>query len=283
MDEEKLIRLLRAFALIGIEKVRLTGGEPMLLPNLDNIVKNISQILGIKTIGLTTNGYHLQKKLSSLIEAGLNRLNISLDTLNRDKFKRITGIDGLNRVLEAVEMAEDSGVFPWVKVNTVIIRGMNDDEVSDFAKWSLRRKIDLRFIEFMKTKEADWEVDSHVSEAEIRVSLDLDLEPVNDQSESRGPAQSYKLKGYPGRISFVSAVSRGFCKACNRLRLNSSGDLIGCLFNEQKVNLLHLTEKSDSPEEIAEYIIKIVTDKRFKNQTGGIGEDYRPDIRFIGG
>ena len=280
---EEVLHLVSAFSLLKVDKVRITGGEPLLRSEIVSLVEGISRIEGISLIGLTTNGYMLSQKLPQLIDAGLNRLNISLDSLNPETFHNITGHDGLHRVLEVVDTALDSGAFPHVKINTILMRGINDNEVSDFAAWALPREIDLRFIEYMPTQDNSWGNDRFFSESEVRERLKLDLIPDMDEANYSGPAVTYRVKGYPGRISFISAVSHSFCKACNRLRVISSGDMVGCLFRTDRVNLLSILENSNSPEEIASFIREAVSGERFRQIPDIIGGDYRPAMKAVGG
>jgi cyclic pyranopterin phosphate synthase len=283
LADEELLSLIAAFARLGVNKIRLTGGEPLLKPSIIEIVSRISQIEGIELIGLTTNGYLLKPKLYPLIDAGLRRLNISLDSLNRDTFCSITGFDGLLQVLSAVELAEKSGVFPMLKVNTVVMRGINDHEICDFGRWALNRKIDLRFIEYMPVRSVRWGVEKYISENEIRDNLKLDLEPDSEESDIHSPARCFKVKGYPGRISFISAQSRAFCGTCNRLRLTSSGELIGCLFREKRYNLKPLLVLGKSIQEIAHSIHTVVSESEFRRLPMKENDTSIPYMKVVGG
>jgi len=283
LTDDELIILIKAFNLIGVNKVRLTGGEPLLRSSIIDIIKRISNIPEIDLIGLTTNGYLLPSKINSLIRVGLTRLNVSIDSLDPVNFQKITGFDGLNRVLEGVELAERSGAFPWVKVNAVIMRGINDHEIKSFIDWGLNRKIDLRLIEYMPTQSTFWSTESYMAEEEMRQMIGMKLVPDTNTHDINGPARRYIVKGYPGRISFISAVSREFCGTCNRLRLTSSGELIGCLFRDKSVSLLPVLREKRTVEEIADFIKHVTSDVGFRRIPGANVCDFRPSMQAVGG
>jgi len=280
----EVLRLINAFALLGITKVRFTGGEPLLRMGVVDLVGHTAVLRGISHVGLTTNGIELEKMLKPLVEAGLNCLNISLDTLDRQTFREITGVDGFDRVYSAILAAEGCGAFERVKVNTVVMRGINDSEVRRFALWALQRRVDLRFIEYMPTTLSELDGDLFVGEAEIksRIGLNLVAEPVD--GIARGPAVSYRFQDYPGRVSFISAVSRCFCSGCNRLRLTSSGELLGCLYLKSSANLRHLLADGANTSEIAEFIRSMVVSpgfRRLPQETSVAG--FNPYMRKVGG
>ncbi|MDP8239038.1 MAG: GTP 3',8-cyclase MoaA [Candidatus Hatepunaea meridiana] len=283
LNDDDLIKLINVFEKLGINKIRLTGGEPLLRKNLVKLVQRISSIDSIHLIGLTTNGYLLKDKIQPLIDAGLNRLNISLDTLKRDVFKTLTGQDGLDRVLEAIGIAEKSGAFPFVKVNTLLIKGFNETEVNDFANWALKRKIDLRFIEFMPTGCGNWEERKMIPESDLREMLNLDLVPDYENEDVHSPARSYRVEGYPCRISFISAMSRSFCKLCNRLRLTSDGRLIGCLFGSKDIDLKPLLTENLPIDEIVDYVQKTIAIEGFRQIPLEKGAIYQHSMKSIGG
>ncbi len=255
--DEEMFTLIEAFSLLGVDKMRLTGGEPLLRNSLVDYVRHITMQPGNKIVGLTTNGSLLGKKLDELVNAGLNRLNISLDSLNKDTFHRVTGRDELSKVLESIDDALAYKVFPWIKVNTVVMRGVNDKELGDFAEWALSRRIDLRFIEYMPTNRAFWGEERFISEIEIREMIGVQLQKDNHPYDVNGPATRHTAEGYPGRISLISAMSHAFCKACNRIRLTSQGDIIGCLFGEARVSLVDMVRDNCTPGEIAHFIQEI--------------------------
>lgn len=284
LSDIEIIEIIRAFALLGINKIRFTGGEPLLRKGIVDLIKGTSCIEGVKIIALTTNGVLLSSKLDGLVEAGLNRLNVSLDSPNRDTYKQITGSDCLKRVLTAIELAENCGRFGYIKVNVVVMKGINDTEIPDFVRWALPKKIDLRFIEFMPVDKSSWKDGIFLPEDEIKSRIGLKLDPVLIDTSSSGPAVTYRHKGFPGRISFISAVSRGFCHTCNRLRLTSEGCLVGCLFGESSIELKPLIENSASAENLSLMIKDIVRAKYFrKSPDQSIFACAEPSMRSIGG
>jgi len=280
----EILRLIQAFASLGVTKVRFTGGEPLLRPGLVDLVRQISALEGISLVGLTTNGLILEPILSSLVKAGLNCLNISLDTFSRESFQRITGVDGFDRVYSAIISAEKSRAFDRVKVNTVVMRGVNDDEIRRFALWALKRRIDLRFIEFMPAQGSNWGKALFVGEDKIKSRIGLNLKEESIEGNDLGPATSYSLPGAPGRISFISAVSRSFCGRCNRLRLTSKGDLVGCLLLDNSADLNQLIADGAGTDEIAGAIRDIVATSGFRRsprETSFVG--FNPFMRRVGG
>jgi cyclic pyranopterin phosphate synthase len=271
-------------AALGIDKIRFTGGEPLLHKGVVNLIRRTSEINNITQIAVTTNGLLLDKMLVSLIQAGLNRINISLDTLNPKKFREITGIDGLHRVMQGIMAAVNSGAFPIVKVNTVIMRGINDKEIPAFTEWALSHKINLRFIEFMPTCKSGWGAERVLREQEIKERIGLPLLKTAEFDCSRGPAGDYYVPGKSGRISFISPVSGSFCRDCNRLRLTSTGDLIGCLFGKVKISLRELIQNNPQRDRITSFLKKIIESPEFRRLSLKQSvSDNQPFMRGIGG
>jgi cyclic pyranopterin phosphate synthase len=264
LTDDELLTLIKVLAALGIEKIRFTGGEPLIKKNLSDLIGEISAIENISQIAVTTNGLLLENRLAALIGAGLNRLNVSLDTLKRDKFRNITGIDGFDRVNRGIMKAVESGVFPAVKVNTVVMRGINDDEITAFAEWALTNKINLRFIEFMPTCKSGWGKERVLYEEEIKNRIGLPLRKAPDFDQARGPARNYYLPGKSGRISFISPVSGSFCGDCNRIRMTATGDLIGCLFGRIKINLRQLVRDDHDQNEIILLLKSIIASPDFR-------------------
>ncbi|UCE25168.1 MAG: GTP 3',8-cyclase MoaA [Candidatus Zixiibacteriota bacterium] len=278
------VRLIRALAAVGITKIRFTGGEPLVRPGIVDLIRHASRIKGIHTIALTTNGLVLEPMLPELVKAGLNRLNISLDTLDRAVFKRITGVDGFDRVYSAIVSAEQSGAFERVKVNTVIMRGSSDGEVRRFALWALARKVDLRFIEFMPAQGSKWGRALFVGEDEIKSRIGLDLIPQSMEGDDAGPATSYSVTGATGRISFISAVSQCFCGSCNRVRITSTGQLMGCLFLNNGSDLTELLADGAGTDEIARHIRTVVSSPGFRRMPRETHiRTFNPFMRRVGG
>ncbi len=259
---EEIFRVAQAAASLGINKIRLTGGEPLVRLDLNQMVRMLSQIEGIDDIALTTNGILLARYAVELREAGLKRVNVSLDTLKEDKFQRITGMDKLGEVLAGIEAAHRAGLEP-VKMNMVVLRGINDDEVLDFAQKSIRDGWHIRFIEFMPFGTAEARTLGTVSAREIRKHIQSlgKLEP-DTGATGNGPAKYYRLPGAKGTIGFITPMTEHFCGTCNRLRLTSDGHLRPCLLDEDEVDLKEALRRGASIEELRKLIRQAVGIKR---------------------
>lgn len=240
---EEIERIVRAAAALGIRKVRLTGGEPLVRLGVVDLVRTLARIPGIEDLSMTTNGILLARYAAKLAEAGLHRVNVSLDTLHPDRFRAITRRGGLDAVLAGIEAAFAAGLTP-VKINTVVIRGQNDDEVVDLARRALASGWHLRFIEWMPVGEAaeraDWR-ERVVTAAEIRARIEAVLGVlVPARVSGAGPARDYRIEGADvsaGTLGVISAVSEHFCGSCNRLRLTADGKLRPCLLAADELDL----------------------------------------------
>ncbi len=232
-------RIVRVAAALGISKIRLTGGEPLLKPDLLTIIRQIARTPGISDISLTTNGFFLAAKAAALKKAGLNRVNISLDSLNDERFRRITGGGRLSKIKAGIDAATRVGLTP-LKINMVVIKGVNDDEIRDFAALTRDRDIHIRFIEYMPLGDGhnQWQ-ERYLSVKEImEVCQSLGpLERVVEKVQGNGPARYYRLAGYRGVLGFISPISEHFCGTCNRFRVTSDGMLKPCLFSGEELNL----------------------------------------------
>ncbi|RUM88775.1 MAG: GTP 3',8-cyclase MoaA [Thermodesulfatator sp.] len=234
---EEIREIVAAAVSLGVERVRLTGGEPLLRRDFPYLVRLLAQIPGLRDLSLTTNGYYLADLARELRKAGLHRVNLSLDTLRRDRFRELTGVDGLSRVLAGMEAALAVGLHP-VKINMVVVRGVNEDEVVEMARLSLSEPLEVRFIEFMPVGSGvPWREDRLVPVGEILKRLQ-ELGPLlKEPSQGGGPAQVFRFPGARGRVGFIAALSRHFCDRCNRLRLTAEGRLRLCLFSEEEYDL----------------------------------------------
>jgi len=285
LSYEEIRRLVQVAAGIGISKVRLTGGEPLLRAGLSQLVRMLARIEGIDDISLTSNGILLAKYALELKEAGLKRVNISLDTLKEDRFKRISGRDKLGEVLSGIEAAHLAGLEP-VKINMVVLRGINDDETIDFARMSASRGWHVRFIEFMPFGMPEAESLATVSAREIQERIQSlgKLEPYTG-STGNGPARYFRLPGAEGTIGFITPMTEHFCDTCNRLRLTSDGQLRPCLLDDDEVNLKEPLRNGAGTDELKQLIQQAVAIKRERHHlTGGLapGTVKRPMCQ-IGG
>jgi cyclic pyranopterin phosphate synthase len=231
---EELINIVSAFSKLGIKKVRYTGGEPLILKDIERLIYETSRLSGIEDIAITTNGMLLSDMVVKLVQAGLKRVNISLDTLNEDKYFRITRGGSIKKVLEAIDKCLYLGLAP-VKLNVVLIRGINDDEVGDFIKLTRDRPIEVRFIELMPIGEGkQYFKEGHMNPEEI-LNIYPNLSPVPDNGHKT--ASLYKLKNSKGTIGLISPVSCKFCSSCNKIRLTAIGTIKPCLHSSEEINI----------------------------------------------
>ena len=266
------------FVELGIEKIRLTGGEPMMRRDIEQIIFKLSQLKerphpaggsrapcapGLKDLALTTNGYFLPHRAHSLKEAGLDRITISLDSLKRDVFKQMTGVDVLDRVMEGIVAAKEAGLDP-IKINAVIVRGHNEDEVADFAAFAREYDVKMRFIEFMPLDSGhDWSRTDVVSGKEIRARIEerFPLEPLHVFRGSETSSRYRFADGAPGEIGIIAPVTEPFCGACSRIRLTSDGQIRTCLFSTVEHSLRDVIRDGASRQETIDFIESVVMKK----------------------
>ena len=232
MSEEEFVQAAETAAELGVRKIRLTGGEPLVKKNVVDICSRISKIPGISDIGITTNGLLLPEMGKALVSAGAKRVNISLDTLKKDKFEYISRRPAPEDLLRGLKSALDAG-FEKVKVNAVLIGGVNDDEIEDLAALTLEYPIDVRFIELMPMYDSgDFGPEAYLDSDIVLKKLNLD--PVEDDGSV---ARRYRLEGAMGEIGLISSVSKSFCSACNRIRLTADGFLKPCLHSSREIGI----------------------------------------------
>ncbi|OGW59343.1 MAG: cyclic pyranopterin phosphate synthase MoaA [Nitrospirae bacterium RBG_16_64_22] len=247
---EEIERIVKIFAGLGVRKVRVTGGEPLVRRGIVDLVGRIVRTRGIESVPMTTNGLLLAQFAGVLKEAGLSRLNVSLDTLRADRFAEITGSAGLPGVLEGLRAARDAG-FRRLKINAVLIRGFNDDELFDFADLADAWDFDVRFIEYMPFGGTSWDRGKFMpaSEAVARLKGKFDIEPLEKRAPS-DPAYAFRIPGRRGTIGFIASVSESFCQSCTRLRLTAEGKLIPCLHADVSLDLREPMRKGATDEEL---------------------------------
>ena len=258
LSYEEIRTVVRAAAELGINRIRLTGGEPLVRADLPKLIEMLSQIEGIQELSLTTNGTVLKKYALELKQAGLSRVNVSLDTLKPDKFRYITRLGELKAVLEGIEAAKETGFEP-VKINTVVMRGINDDEIPDFARMTYEEGCHVRFIELMPFKG----VAEFVPSIELRQHISLlgRLESC-ESITGNGPATYYRLAGAKGTIGFINPhTDPSFCSRCNRMRLTPDGRLRPCLLGEDEVDLKMPLRNNASMNELKRLILRAVASK----------------------
>ena len=240
MQDDEMLMLVRVAASLGVDKVRLTGGEPTVRRGVVDLVRQIKGIPGIEKVRMTTNGVKLDELAGPLAKAGLEQVNISIDSLDPDKFRRITRRGELADVWRGIAAAEAAGLTP-VKLNCVVTRGFNDDEVVDLARLSIRNDWEVRFIELMPLGSvSDFQQDQVVPSAETRARIEAAYGPLEVVPGHNGhdPARPYRIPGAKGQLGFISSVSEPFCEGCNRLRLTADGKLRLCLLRDDEVDLL---------------------------------------------
>ena len=260
---EELFAVAKAAVAAGVTKIRLTGGEPLMRKNMLEFCRMLATLPAIKDLSLTTNGILLESMAADLKAAGVNRVNVSLDTLDRERYARITGKDALDKVLRGIQKAADAGLAP-IKINVVPMRGINADEIVDLARWTLMTPYDIRFIELMPT--SGWARQRHdslfIGIDDVRRAVEtigpLEMIP---QIQTRGPATYARLPDAQGRIGFIAALSHHFCSTCNRLRLTADGKLRACLFAEDEVNIRAPLRQGASMEKLQQIIQSTVATK----------------------
>jgi len=234
---EEIVQLAELFAELGVTKIRLTGGEPLIRNDIEHLVGRLSRIDGISTLAITTNGLLLPRKLDDLKAAGVTLFNISLDTLNAERFRSITRRDGLNTVLDAIRETLDAG-YAVVKVNCVVQKGINDDELPGFVEMTRDMPVDVRFIEYMPFGGNDWTERYFVSYKEMVASIRKAYPRLERRKDAANhTSKSWAVPGYVGSVGFISSMSEHFCADCNRLRLTADGNLKVCLFGRSEVSL----------------------------------------------
>lgn len=249
---EEIVRIVEAGASVGVRSVRLTGGEPLVRRDLPDLVRMLAAVAGIEDISLSTNGVLLAENVAALACAGLKRVNVSLDTLREDRFFAIARRRGLDRVLAGIDAALAAGLSP-VKINCVVMRGRNDDELSALAELTRDRDVYIRFIEVMPVEEnVELQRDAYISSDEILARLEAcgDLVPV-DGPAGNGPARYFAFRGAKGAVGVISPLSHDYCERCNRVRLSAEGRLRLCLFGDHGIDLREPLRAGASREEVA--------------------------------
>lgn len=287
LSNDEIIRVVQAAAALGMTTIRLTGGEPLVRSGIVDLVYQIAAIPGIEDIGLTTNAVLLEKLAGPLAKAGLRRVNISLDTLKPERFQKITRFGSFDRAWQGILAAEQAGLTP-IKLNAVVIRGVNDDELLDLARLSLTFPWHVRFIELMPIGNTQaWgdgfpaSQDRYVSVQEMRSRLEiLELVPTNAPLGS-GPARTFRAPGAPGTVGFISPLGEHFCQSCNRLRLTADGKLRACL---AEVGEVSLREALRCGQPIEEFLLQAVASKpAHHNMTPALSAQAERGMSQIGG
>ncbi len=278
LSVDETAEIVSMFAELGISKVRLTGGEPLLKKGVPDLVRRIKNFPGIREVVMTTNGVLLAAFASELKKAGLDRLNVSLDTLDRENFKRITGLDKLNDVLRGIEAARAAGIGP-IKINAVLMKGYNDSEVLDLLRFAVEGDMELRFIEWMPTAAEINSVRENrfVSSEWAKGIVAEKCGLIPDDSNPHSPARTFQIAGSRSRVGFISPLSNAFCANCNRLRLKANGMMKTCLHGKEDLDFRVLLRGGKSRDEIKERITATVFERpeqHFLNESSVPHNDF---------
>jgi GTP 3',8-cyclase len=287
---EEIAYLSEIFVSLGIEKIRLTGGEPLIRRGIEELIEQLAKLKEsnphLKDLALTTNGHSFPKRAENLKRAGLDRVTISLDSLRRENFQKITGVDALGNVLESIEAAKKADLTP-VKINAVIVRGWNDDEILDFARFARERDVKMRFIEFMPLDSGhEWNRDLVIAGRKIYQEINQ-VFPLKLKQNQRGAETAWRYvfeDGAPGEIGIIAPVTEMFCGACSRIRLTADGQIRTCLFSTTEYNLRDHVRSGATREEIIEFIRQAVFKKEPSHRIND-AEFVQPErtMSFIGG
>jgi cyclic pyranopterin phosphate synthase len=281
---EEILRIVRVGVGLGISKVRVTGGEPLVRKGIYAFLAELSRLPGIRDLSLTTNGVLLAEHIDELWSAGVSRINVSLDTLTPARYRQITGMDAFQRVWDGIRAAQSRGFSP-IKLNVVALRGVNEDELVALARLSLESPLHVRFIEFMPIGQSRIEAQTPLLVPEIRERIGvLGKLCAVERSEMDGPAQRFRFEGARGEIGFIPAISHQFCRRCNRLRLTASGQLRPCLLSDRQEDLKQPLRAGCSDAALAE-IFRSATRHKPSDHNLAVGEPAHVccQMRSIGG
>jgi len=260
---EEIVTLTEVFVSLGISKLRVTGGEPMLRRDIEKLIARLAVIPGVEDLAMTTNAHFLRGRAQGLKEAGLQRLTISLDSLDAERFALLTGRNELSQVLDGIDAAIEAGLDP-VKVNSVVIRGINDDQAVGFAAFAREKGVRVRFIEFMPLDNGKvWKREMVVPGEELRERINAvyPLERVKSENPSETARRWRFADGAPGEIGFINPVSQPFCGHCSRIRLTADGMIRTCLFSTVEYNIKRLLRNGAGREELVDFIIATIEKK----------------------
>ncbi|PJN86772.1 GTP 3',8-cyclase MoaA [Bacillus sp. mrc49] len=288
LSYEEIVRVSQIFADLGVKKLRLTGGEPLLRKDLPTLIAALVNIEGIEDIGLTTNGVYLKKHAEKLMMAGLQRVNVSLDSLDDELFKQMNGRGiGIEPVICGIRAAKEAGL--GVKVNMVVKKGTNESQILPMTRFCKEEGITLRFIEFMDVGHTNgWQLKNVITKMELLEMLqtEFDLEPVEEEYYGE-VAKRFRHKGTNAEVGFITSVSESFCSSCTRARLSANGSLYTCLFNGKGHDLKSVLRSDMADEELTEFILSLWNDRddRYSDEraAGTLKGQEKIEMSFIGG
>jgi cyclic pyranopterin phosphate synthase len=262
LTDDEIVEIVSIFAELGIWKVRLTGGEPLLRKDVTTLVRRLKRVQGVRELVMTSNGLLLKRFASELKASGLDRINVSLDTLDRANFERITGLDRFREVLEGIEAAVAAKLTP-LKINAVLMKGANDHEILDLVRFAVGRDFHMRFIEWMPTAGEIYSVrnDRYLSAEIAKAMIEAKYRLIKDGTNLYAPAKSFQIEGTASTVGFISPLSNAFCKQCNRLRLKANGMMKTCLHGKEDLDVKALLRQGLPREEIKNRIREVVFDR----------------------
>jgi GTP 3',8-cyclase len=279
----EITRLATAFSALGMKKIRLTGGEPTLRPDFTAIARSVSRIQGIQKVAVTTNGYRLRERAAEYASAGIQSINISIDSLRPEAFSHITGHDRLDEIMEGVSACRETG-FQNIKINTVLLKGVNDSELDAFIDFVVSQNVSLRFIELMRTLDnKDYFTQYHVSSDSISHALRARGWQPTIRAHDDGPAVEYMHPGGSGRIGVIAPYGKDFCQSCNRLRVSARGNLHLCLFGEEGFSLRRWLQHDEQLAELQSRIVMLLQHKRAGHGLHHQDSGATPHLASIGG
>lgn len=265
LNYEEIRRLAKLFVELGVTKIRLTGGEPTIRKNIEDLIGKLSELAGIETLAMTTNGLFLKDKALTYKECGLNALNISLDTLKKERFIRITKRDNFESVINGILSSISAG-FSQIKLNVVVMKGINDDEVLDFIDFIKDKPINIRFIELMPFKENNWDFSQFVPYSQIKETIEQKYKLISIKREASNVAKDFCIRGLLGTVSFITSMSESFCGNCNRIRLTADGKLKTCLFGNNEISLKDAMRRGATDSELTQMICDALYNKPLEHK-----------------
>jgi cyclic pyranopterin phosphate synthase len=279
---EEIQRIVRLFAEYGIRKIRLTGGEPLIRRNVIELVRELAVVSNIEDLALTTNGVLLEQMAEQLKAAGLMRVNVSLDSVQKRIYRRITGFDVLERVMAGIRKAIEVGLAP-VRINAIILKGINEQDIAGLTKLALEMPVGVRFIEYCPTHKDTVPEGFFVPNSQVRRSIEGRFGALvpTVTADGNGPAVYFKIKGAAGTVGFISGRTKLFCQSCNRLRLTSDGEVRPCLYSAHSYDLKELIRGGASDEQILTLLKRIIAEKDMYTKLNSFAQDF--SMRNVGG
>ncbi len=265
LSYEEIRRITKLFIELGVTKIRLTGGEPTIRKNIEDLIGKLSGLQGVETLAMTTNGISLRDKAFVYKECGLNTINISLDTLKKERFIQITKRDYFEQIMEGISSSIDAG-FSQLKLNVVVMKGVNDDEILDFIDFVKDKPINVRFIELMPFKENNWDLSYFVPYAQIKKTIEAQYKLLPIKREASNVAKDFCIRGLLGTVSFITSMSESFCSTCNRVRLTADGKLKTCLFDNTEIDLKKAIRNGATDCELTDMILYALYNKPLEHK-----------------